>query len=218
MLSRIEDLLEVHREIDAALEQACFDVLCGRDTGWLARLDALLRWHIRCEDDHLLPAYERLEPDIPRLGNPEVIRNEHRRMEAALTDAAAQSGLDRLATLRRLCALLEHHDEREARTFKPALDRLLDPAVRAGLLETFDATRPALPSLDARSHDARSHAPPHLVAAALSDLDQRLAAAPHANPKLSVLRQRADQALSDGRPLDAYDRLLSIENIIKSVG
>lgn len=153
-MKHVIDLLEVHLEIADTLEQAC---LAADDaeasTAWVDRLGQLLEWHIAGEDGLLLPEYRRREAEIPRLGNPDVVMDEHRKIEALLETARGEAGSARLFTLRRLHHLLEHHDEREAQTFKPALDRLLPAGLRAELLGEIMRTRPSLAVLQRSGPD-----------------------------------------------------------------
>ena len=159
--SRVVDLLDVHREVADALDETCLALAGGSAVAseWLARVDTLLRWHIAGEDQLLIPEYVRLAPDVPTFGAPDIIVTEHRRIEGLLA-----SGLV-LPTLRRLHHVLEHHDEREARSLKPALDRVLPPERARRMLDDIAAARPrALLELPERVTTGRGDVEAALVA------------------------------------------------------
>lgn len=256
----VEQLLEVHEEIAGALANACHALVAGRDAAhrsWLHHLDVLLRWHIGAEDELLLPEYAAREAAIPRLGRPDVIMGEHQLISRRL-DAARRPGLraaEALSGLSRLRHLLEHHDEREAQTFKVALDRLLPAELRRQLLDRIRRARPLeldrppasvpLPSLvECAAPDpppgplgpvlvlmdllatGRACAPRGLADAfhgALAALeppadDERLGALVAGQQrKLGRVFDLALVRLAEGKPLEAFDRLLTVRTALEGL-
>ena len=102
----------------------------------LRQFDREIRAHIRHEEEVLLPVYgERATFD--RIGEPDLFRREHRKIEAYLSAFGARmDGLDRedpeirrkiielLDEERMLKEVLRHHGEREEKTLYPKLDEL----------------------------------------------------------------------------------------------
>ena len=160
----VVDLLSVHREVASALSEVRLSVAsCDprRSAAWFARLDALLRGHIRDEDTLLLPEYEARATDVPPFGSAQLIGAEHRRLEDTLSrcgtaltalcpgEATYPQRLTALLDdLGGLDDLLEHHDLRESRSLKPMLDALLPESVRRAMLDVAEASRAAVPELD----------------------------------------------------------------------
>ena len=222
--ARVQDLLKVHEEIAAALRQACIEALAGPDNSWLDRLTALLQWHIRGEDELLLPEYEQRAHPVPPQGHPPGKPAEHTRILATLKALPALAGLDRLRSLRRLHHLLEHHDQREAQTFKPALDTLLPADLRARILATIESNRPSDPGL--AETDAPDTAPIRAHwAGLLIRVEQTLAeSVPESvagaqrvlgrNRKLTLVARRVTAALETEMPLEAFDGMLTVETML----
>lgn len=219
----IATLLDVHEEIAVALEHACLEPKGpGLDT-----LGKLLRWHIKGENELLIPRYAALETEIPRLGSPEVLVEEHRKIIQLLERAEQEPDpLAQLKILRRLAHLLEHHDEREEQTFKRALDRLLDPWERRGLLEQIAGDRPPLPTLESLRPDPAVR--PLVEQECRRVLDQASAArarlsegqftaAAGYSRKLSALSARMVAHLSAGAILEALDSSLSLGNLLAAL-
>ena len=98
-------------------------------------LEHALRAHIEFEEAELLPRFAELEHPIPN-GAPAVFQRDHRLILEGF-DALKQGWTDplrRAELLGELAGVLEHHDLREARYFKPRLDEVLDPQLVESLL------------------------------------------------------------------------------------
>lgn len=112
----------------------------------LRRFEAMLRDHMRFEEEHLLPLYRRAGP--VRGGPVEFFLGEHRKMLEFLYRfsqrleqlAKSKSDLkreviklfDAEATFKHL---VEHHDLREQNILYPALDRVTTEKERASMLD-----------------------------------------------------------------------------------
>ncbi len=222
-MDRIADLLQVHDEIAELLEYACLHL----EGPALEHLDTLLRWHLRGENELLIPRYAALEPDPPRVGKPSLLLEEHEKILRHLSEARSSSGLERLKTLRRLAHLLEHHDERETQSFKLALDNLLDTDERRRLLDEITATRPTLPALPRRPPSPEL---PGLVGAEVerlrSSVDRFEARAKSVGERAATGYARKMEHLvaqmlrhwSAGEMLATMDSSLSLANLLASVG
>lgn len=109
-----------------------------------------LRAHARHEEETLLPVYEK-RVRRSRIGDPDAIREEHRRLDAALEALEARVAglpedagrgralLDLLEEQYRFKLLLEHHNDREDRSLYPKLDEVCSAEERRALLETAAA-------------------------------------------------------------------------------
>jgi hypothetical protein len=145
--SCLSSVLSVHRRIDAKLLDARLLLLAGYGVAAREALGAVgehLAAHMAYEEELLLPAYEAACEVFPPHGAPELIRRDHRLIDAALVrcgqNMAAVGGASARAlvaaheALAALADLLEHHDQREAESFEPLLDEVLPAHIREGLL------------------------------------------------------------------------------------
>jgi hemerythrin-like domain-containing protein len=102
---------------------------------YLSQLSAVLRCHLRVEEDLVFPILER---SVCHVGPVCVLRREHRDLEDRLTAMSAALDLgDTCALLdehQAFVELLENHRGREERLLYPAIDRILDPVARAQLV------------------------------------------------------------------------------------
>ncbi|HXG60064.1 MAG TPA: hemerythrin domain-containing protein [Planctomycetota bacterium] len=107
--------------------------------------------HMRAEEKHILPLYERRVGRIPG-GDPQFFHLEHRnllRNLSALKEALGRLAGDRGAGRRQaheflhrealFLHLLEHHDGREKNILYPSLDRVLTDGEREALLAVCGA-------------------------------------------------------------------------------
>lgn len=107
-----------------AIRNAVFE---GRDDDAVARwtwFSARLLAHIDVEETHLLPIYDNLGP-FPPNATPAIFRREHARIIETLALIETLFAGERVALCTALCSLegqLEHHDLREADSFKPRVD------------------------------------------------------------------------------------------------
>ena len=142
---RLADLFQMHQE-------ALLDGDLTRAGELLREFGTRIRAHIRHEEDVLMPVY-RERVDYGRLGDPAHLLDEHRQIQEQLEQlqqrvAALRSDDSRLS--RELVALveeewrfkqlLEHHNQREDRTFYPCLDEKTSPEERAVLLQDAGLT------------------------------------------------------------------------------
>ena len=137
-----------HDRLDA-LEVAAMEAWGAGETPAAARLHlrfvfGLLR-HIRFEESVLFPEFERVS-GMPDHGPTEVMRVEHRAIEALLEDLrkAVASGVPPAeATRADLRALLHGHNVKEENVLYPMLDRALDPRRSDAVVFRFQAMDPA---------------------------------------------------------------------------
>lgn len=145
----VSDLLRIHRDIERAVVAARMCGVAGDQPlrgRWVAWLDLLLRMHIGHEEAMLLPVWARVS-DAPPNATAEILRAEHRRILALVEQAAVEFGdavrdAEALATL---AAVLEHHDAREAGSFKVRMDALLPAPEREAVLRRVEADLARLP-------------------------------------------------------------------------
>jgi hemerythrin-like domain-containing protein len=142
----VQDYLEAdHRVMSGIMdgvEAMLDDGEVERAGAHFADLDALLRSHIRIEDEVLFPVFDART----RLWGPtQVMLMEHRRVEqllteigAALDEGAATSAAAKLQALR---ALLVEHGRKEERIVYPQTDETLTPDERRALIEEMVARR-----------------------------------------------------------------------------
>jgi hemerythrin-like domain-containing protein len=149
-------VLEIHavlQELFLQHQEALLSLDLARAQERLEEFERRLRRHIWEEEALLLPVYERSGP-IPG-GPPILFTGEHKRMTEMLEDfkqALASLArrpeeikrgvlwlLDRQATFKNL---VEHHNQREANLFYPALDRVTSEAERREILSRCGAERP----------------------------------------------------------------------------
>ncbi len=222
-LRRCVDLLDDHLAFDRCLVAAREAHHRRRIREREARIDALagaLRAHIDFEETVLLPRFDALEHPVPN-GAPEVFRRDHRlilrlldQLRADRSDPVAVAG-----HLAQLAGVLEHHDLRESRYFKPRLDEALGAAAHA-LVAAYEAVDPEPPEVDPTVESAppiqavdplerlREAAATGQLSAASSALE-RLVVEPGTKAARWVARTR--EALSAGEAVAAWDaiRLLS---------
>ena len=137
-----------HDRLDA-LEVAAMEAWGAGETRAAARLHlrfvfGLLR-HIRFEESVLFPEFERVS-GMPDHGPTEVMRVEHRAIEALLEDLrkAVASGVPPAEPTRAdLRALLHEHNVKEENVLYPMLDRALDPRESDAVVFRFQAMDPA---------------------------------------------------------------------------
>jgi hemerythrin-like domain-containing protein len=146
-------LLDVHTALKELFLQHQEALLDGALTPAMERLEEFERGlyrHIQDEEELLLPVYHRAGK-IPG-GPPVLFTGEHKRMREFLTDfkQAVTSLLkspedpkrgilwllDRQATFKNL---MEHHNQREANIFYPALDRVTSNEERLGIFSRCGA-------------------------------------------------------------------------------
>ena len=140
-VSRFQMLEADHRVMELLLAGHQEALLGFELSSALAKLEEFarrLRQHIRAEEE-LLAAAESLKLDWPRGGTPEILRQEHGKIEEKLTELlGAMRGVSRgsgrkvvLAILERgvrFKSLLEHHVQREEEIVLPALKALASGA------------------------------------------------------------------------------------------
>ncbi|HEX4824225.1 MAG TPA: hemerythrin domain-containing protein [Candidatus Polarisedimenticolaceae bacterium] len=131
-----EALASDHERLDD-LERRAFEARAAGDTARAARLFADfargLRRHIAFEEGVLFPAFEARSPFPPREGPTEVMRLEHRQIEALLDRASNAEGRAPLL------ALLDAHNTKEEAVLYPFTDRLLTPEERDHLVGRIQA-------------------------------------------------------------------------------
>jgi len=144
------DLLEHHHRFAEVLARvrgcAHRRQLRGAAAG-LQWLEQSLRSHINFEETELLPRFAELDHPVPN-GAPAVFQRDHRLILEAFEALHRdwEEPVQRAERLGELAGLLEHHDLREARYFKPRLDEALDPALMQRLLTEHLAQVEALGS------------------------------------------------------------------------
>lgn len=138
-----------HDRLDG-LEQAAMEAWDAGETRTAARLHLRfvfgLRRHIRFEENVLFPEFERICGTSPDRGPTEVMRVEHRAIEALLEDVslAAASGVRPAGPTRAdLRALLHQHNVKEESVLYPLLDRALDALETDALVFRFQSMDPA---------------------------------------------------------------------------
>lgn len=242
---KVVDLLDVHVVIERALLGARMAAMAGDEAGhqaWMARLDAVLRRHIAHEERWLLPLWA--QADAPPNGTAAILSHEHDRLLDLLTEAFTDGApWERAERLARLGAVLEHHDAREARGFKPGMDALLDAVERESILERITRemldlppepdlpgptlSRPALPEDDGTVRGALLRARAALATDRPADLERVEARLPETGERVAhnlrkALRrareaQQADEADPVARRLaraEAFDRLRLMDPLL----
>jgi hypothetical protein len=143
-----EPLLEAHAAVHAWIEEHTYRMIEALVTSrhddaraTFARIAHVLDVHMAFEDAHVLPVYRTVAPaDGP--GRADHIDGDHvilQRHLAAIADAVAEmsdlrSVLERLPTIYKLIATLEHHTTREQSSMYPAVARVFDDATRQRVL------------------------------------------------------------------------------------
>lgn len=123
-------MVERHRELEsecrAALGEPSTADPDAQRVRWL-NFDAELRDHMAAEDELVLPAYQRSEPE-----EAVELRNEHARIRALLdsVDEDVQLGATQTDSARQLIALLHAHAEREAASLYRWAERNLPLVIR----------------------------------------------------------------------------------------
>lgn len=226
---RVVDLLDEHERFDEALERTRTDVH-GR---WLESGRARLAWlkqalgrHLELEEARLLPVFDALDHPVPN-GAPAVLRRDHDLIRALLDRAdAATDPVGLCAALGQLAGVLEHHDLREARYFKPRLDAVLDPEERAAWLAEHQGRMAALGPLPERVGVPRDPPvePPQLapvdrvqwgLATGQRELaEDALRSVPTHVPKSERLRQRVVDGLAADDLLAAWDASVLLRAVV----
>lgn len=123
-------MVERHRELESECREVLGELSTGdpdaRRIGW-PDFDAALRDHMAAEDELVLPAYQRSEPE-----EAVELRNEHARIRALLdsVDDDIQLGATQTDSARQLIALLHAHAEREAASLYRWAERNLSLVIR----------------------------------------------------------------------------------------
>lgn len=180
-------VIDAHREIGEAVRNLALARHSGDSSvdAWRIHLVGLLTTHIRWEDDHLLPLYEKRVPAPPRMGKPALIQDEHRKLTALLSGPMA------LADIVRLKHLLEHHEQREEEAMIPLLEAAASREEIQEALSHYRAWQGRAPEAPA------SKAPP----------DSRLWRGQL--KKLRGMLDRVEDALETDQRLEAFDRASS---------
>lgn len=138
-----------HDRLDA-LEVAAMEAWGAGETRAAARLHLRfvfgLRRHIRFEESVLFPEFERVSGMPADRGPTEVMRVEHRAIEAFLEDmweGVANGVRPAEPTRADLRALLHQHNVKEESVLYPILDRALDPRESDAVVFRFQAMDPA---------------------------------------------------------------------------
>jgi len=226
VVDSIVDLLEVHLDFAAGLRRVREAVMDRRFRTASAELDWLRRAlskHMEGEETLLFPWYEGL--DVPTNGDVSALARDHRAIEAHLQVRLHGREPVRLADeLSLFSGLLEHHDEREARWFKPRVDEVIPTVEKRSILAWFEESMPALPP---RTQDEREEiATPDLeglaacrFALATGQIDIRAIAALSAGHAKEIrLRDRAVTQLESGDRLAAYDTLRLLHLLATALG
>ncbi len=219
----IIDLLEVHADFIASLHRiriAVMDRKMATAAAELAWLRPALTEHIKGEETLLFPWYE--DEDVPANGSKRAIARDHRMLEKHLQVSLQDRGPIALADdLTRFAGLVEHHNERESRFFKPRLDQVIPADEKRKILAWFEASIAALPPVSAPADDDPAPigpVPGDSLARCRFDLatgggsPEQITALPVTETKAIRLRDRAAAHLEHGDRLAAYDdlRLLSL--------
>ena len=215
----IVDLLDDHAVFERVLGQLRSDVHARRLAAAWARfewLDGALRAHVELEERELLPRFEVLDHPVPN-GAPGVFRRDHRLILRHL-DAVREGWDDPVARaegLGQLDGVLEHHDRREARYFKPRLDSELDPEAVVRILEGWEraiepVVEPAEVEALPRGRGISWCVAMGDVEGALRELDA-LDALPGKGPRLAA---RVRERLERGALVEAWDALRLLVAVI----
>ena len=133
--TQVIDLLKIHEQLDESLTSLRLSLFGGEIDSWFTYFSSLLSLHIAHEETWLLPIFAQRVPDVPENLNARTIVAEHHQLQQLLQaglpgDLLAQG--DRLSLV---AGILEHHDGREAASFKPQLDNVLEPDERRSILD-----------------------------------------------------------------------------------
>lgn len=213
------DLLDDHRVFDRVLAQLRSDVHGRRLRSARERfdwLDRAIRAHLDLEERELLPRFDALEHPVPN-GAPDVFRRDHQLILDRL-DQAREGWEDpeiRADALARLDGVLEHHDLREARYFKPRLDLELDPSVMERILEGWE--RAVEPVVDPDEAVAQAPIPGLLGALSVGDLRgarAELDGLGSLDGKAARLARRVRGRLDAGDLVGAYDAARLLDAVL----
>lgn len=188
-------VIDAHREIADAVRNLALARHAGDPTfeAWRSHLVGLLTSHIRWEDEHLLPLYRRRVEAPPRIGQPDLIVAEHRKLEVLLAGPLA------LADIVRLKHLLEHHEQREEEAMLPLLEAAATEEELTEALSHYRAWEADAPEAPAVT------APP----------DSRVWRGQL--KKLRAMLDRVEGALEADQRLEAFDRASTAHRLMEQL-